>query len=155
VLLFAALLTGSAAGLAGYVTGRAAARLDALRSNAGSAIYIDSGSSPTVSDRRKKENFRSEDPEQVLQRLARLPIESWNYRAQSSAVRHVGPTAQDFYSSFQLGESDTTITATDMAGVGLLAIQALERRTARLEAQLRATQPMTAEGPARVDSRRP
>ena len=50
-------------------------------------------------------------------------------------VRHIGPMAQDFHSAFQLGGSgnDTTITTTDIDGVNMLAIQALEKRTAELK----------------------
>jgi len=40
----------------------------------------------------------------------------------------------DFYVAFKLAKSDTTITTTDIDGVALLAIQALERRTAQVSA---------------------
>jgi len=49
---------------------------------------------------------------------------------------HLSPTVQDFYGAFALGESDTTITTTDIDGVNLLAPQALERRTRELQARL-------------------
>jgi hypothetical protein len=41
----------------------------------------------------------------------------------------LGPTAQDFHAAFHLGDDDKTIATVDEAGVALLAIQALERRT--------------------------
>jgi trimeric autotransporter adhesin len=47
-------------------------------------------------------------------------------------VRHLGPTAQDFHAAFGLGGDDTGIGTVDIAGVTLLAVQALERRTAEL-----------------------
>ena len=65
-----------------------------------------------------------------------MPIMSWNYKSQSPLIRHLGPTAQDFYGAFQLGESDTTITTTDIDGINILAIQALEKRTAELNLRL-------------------
>lgn len=74
----------------------------------------------------------------MLQKLAALPIQSWSYRSQASSVRHLGPMAQDFYAAFGLGESDTTITTTDIGGVNMLAIQALEKRTRDLQEQLNA-----------------
>ncbi len=150
VALLVSTLTG---GAIGYAAGTAGARADAVRS----AVFhrsVNPSSPPITSDRRKKENFRAEDADRALERVARLPIQSWNYRTQSPSVRHVGPMAQDFYGSFGLGASDTTISATDMAAVSLLAIQALERRTARLEAELRGAQPIAAEAPSRTDSRR-
>ena len=48
-----------------------------------------------------------------------MSIREWNYKAQDPSVRHVGPTAQDFYSAFKLSASDTTITTTDIDGVAL------------------------------------
>ncbi len=92
----------------------------------------------TLSARHLKEAFRDEDGEPVLEKIAGLPIQSWSYRSQEPSIRHIGPTAQDFYAAFGLGESDTTITTTDIDGVNLLAIQALERRTRDLQEQLRA-----------------
>lgn len=57
----------------------------------------------SVSARNKKENFRDEDGEHVLAEIARLPLQSWNYKAQTPGIRHLGPTAQDFYAAFHLG----------------------------------------------------
>lgn len=87
------------------------------------------GAWASVSDRRKKENFRQENAEDALARIVAMPVTSWNYKSQDRAIRHLGPMAQDFYSAFNLGESDTTITSTDIDGVNMLAIQALARRT--------------------------
>jgi hypothetical protein len=146
LVLVAAVCSGTAGSVAGYMAGRATARHETLGAASGVTI---------VSDRKKKENFRQEDPQQVLERVSRLPIESWNYRTQSASVRHLGPTAQDFYGAFRLGESDTTITATDMAAVSLLAVQALQRKVERLEAQLGSGRPVAAQAaPVQLDSRK-
>ncbi len=99
---------------------------------AGVFLAAGGGAWQTVSDARRKRHFRAESGEAVLAKLATLPIPSWSYRAQDASVRHLGPTAQDFHAAFGLGESDTTITTTDADGVALLAVQALERRTAEL-----------------------
>jgi cell division protein FtsB len=40
----------------------------------------------------------------------------------------MGPMAQDFYTAFGLGGSDTTITSVDPDGVALAAIQGLNRK---------------------------
>jgi len=47
-----------------------------------------------------QENFAGVDGQQVLASLADMPITTWNYRVEGSAVRHMGPTAQDFYAAF-------------------------------------------------------
>jgi hypothetical protein len=93
------------------------------------------GSWDVVSDRRKKENFKSLDNEQVLQKVAQMQVTSWNYKSQPTTMRHIGPMAQDFYKAFGpdgIG-SDTTINTTDIDGVNMAAIQALEKRTRQLQ----------------------
>ena len=88
-----------------------------------------------TSDRTRKENFRPVDGEQVLGKLRGLDIPSWNYIGQDPATfRHYGPMAQDFYQAF--GKDDvgtigtsTTLNTGDLAGILLIATQALERRT--------------------------
>lgn len=112
---------------------------------AGVELAPGAGAWAAVSDVRRKENFRDLDADSVLAKLARMPIREWNYKAQDSTVRHVGPTAQDFYAAFRLAASDTTITTSDIDGVALLAIQALERRTAELQAKAREIDALRAE----------
>jgi len=77
------------------------------------------------SDRNIKENFASVDPQMVLERVAALPISTWNYIIQSDAVRHMGPMAQDFAAAFGVGEDDRHIHVLDGQGVALAAIQGL------------------------------
>jgi hypothetical protein len=86
------------------------------------------------SDVHRKSGFEPLDAESVLDRLARLPVHGWSYRDEPG-VRHVGPTAQDFYAAFGLGGSETTIATVDADGITMLAIQALERRTRELHAR--------------------
>lgn len=83
----------------------------------------------TLSDVGSKTNFRDVDGEAVLGKLARMPIREWNYRSQDRAVRHVGPTAQEFHAAFGLGEDPLGINSVDADGIALRAIQALEART--------------------------
>jgi hypothetical protein len=59
-----------------------------------------------ASDRALKHDFRPLKTRSVLQKVARMPIESWSYKAEPSSIRHVGPAAQDFYSAFGLGLDD-------------------------------------------------
>ena len=83
------------------------------------------GAWTTLSDVNAKENFRPVDGKAILDKVAALEVQEWNYKTQDAAVRHLGPTAQDFKAAFGLGESDTGITTVDADGVALAAIQAL------------------------------
>ncbi len=112
-----------------------------------------------ASDRNAKGDFQPVDPQAVLEKVAQLPITTWSYKAEGSAVRHMGPTAQDFYAAFGLGNSDTSITTVDADGVALAAIQGLYRqnqeqakRIAELEAQNRRQQAQIAALEARLDA---
>lgn len=89
-----------------------------------------SGSFVCTSSRRAKEDFRDLDGETVLAKIGAMPIQSWSYRTEARGVRHVGPTAQDFHAAFGLGDSDEAIATVDADGINMLAVQALEKRTA-------------------------
>jgi hypothetical protein len=82
----------------------------------------------SLSDVHSKRHFRDLDGEVVLARLAGMPIREWSYKAQHAAIRHVGPTAQDFHAAFGLGEDPRRISTIDADGVALRAVQALEAR---------------------------
>jgi len=82
----------------------------------------------SLSDRNAKENFAPIEPRVLLDRLASLPIQAWNYKSQSESVRHIGPTAQDFAAAFHVGEDDRHIATVDEGGVALAAIQGLNQK---------------------------
>jgi hypothetical protein len=90
-----------------------------------------------ISDVNAKHRFRDIDGEAVLTKLAGMPIQEWSYKAQDDAIRHVGPTAQDFAAAFGLGEDPLRIGTVDADGIALRAIQALEARTAALQEENR------------------
>jgi hypothetical protein len=79
----------------------------------------------TSSDRNLKENFEAVDTLEVLEKLAGIPMDTWNFKTQDDTVRHMGPMAQDFYAAFGLGKGETTIATVDADGVALAAIQGL------------------------------
>jgi hypothetical protein len=81
---------------------------------------------------------------EVLEKLAALPISTWNYTWDPPTTRHLGPMAQDFAATFGLGDDDKTINMVDANGVVMVAIQALYRRVVALEARLAA---LEGEGP--------
>jgi hypothetical protein len=91
-----------------------------------------------TSDRNQKENFRPVDGEQVLGKITGLNLTSWNYIGHDpQRFRHYGPVAQEFFAAFgrdgvgTVG-TPTTINSGDMEGVLMIAVQALEKRTAEL-----------------------
>jgi len=90
------------------------------------------------SDRNIKSNFAAVDPQAILDRVAQLPIESWNYNFQGEGIRHIGPMAQDFYQTFNVGEDDRHINMVDANGVVLAAIQALYGKVQEKERQIEA-----------------
>ena len=86
-----------------------------------------------ASDENLKEDFASVRTEEILQRLAGLPVYSWQYKADETDARHLGPTAQDFRAAFGLGGNDVSISTVDAQGVAFAAIQALARENAELK----------------------
>jgi uncharacterized coiled-coil protein SlyX len=92
---------------------------------AGVELPAGEGSWSSLSDRNAKENFAPVNSREVLDKLSQLPISKWNYKSQDDAIRHIGPTAQDFAAAFHVGEDERRITTIDADGVALAAIQGL------------------------------
>jgi hypothetical protein len=90
----------------------------------------------SVSDSTAKRNIRSVDGHAILEQLDRLPIKQWSYKSQNPTIEHIGPMAQDFYSIFKLGETDTTISTIDPSGVALAAIKELITQNRRLMSEI-------------------
>jgi hypothetical protein len=87
-----------------------------------------------TSDRNKKENLQAVDTEDVLLKLVKLPVTTWNFIGTDPSIRSMGPMAQDFHAAFGLsGTEDKRINLTDANGVALAAIQGLN---AKLEREL-------------------
>jgi hypothetical protein len=94
------------------------------------------------SDASRKENFLPVEGEGVLKKIQGLTLESWNFIGHDpKQFRHYGPTAQEFFAAFGsdvIGTvgTPTTINSGDMAGILMIAVQALERRTAEQRAAI-------------------
>jgi hypothetical protein len=108
-------------------------------------VFINNGTVQVTSSRASKENFSTPDPEQLLATLSALPVTMWNYKKDGTAVRHMGPVAEDFYAAFGLGTDDKHVSHGDTSGVALAGVQALhsalqnrDARITQLEAQLEA-----------------
>jgi hypothetical protein len=125
-----------------------------FRNWVGVPLYVDSGGSPSkaidtstgaylsaggtwtnASDVNLKENFVPVSGAEVLERLDRLPISTWNYKTEPAA-RHLGPTAQDFRAAFGLGSDERSISTIDPAGVALAATQELNAEVRDLRSRI-------------------
>jgi hypothetical protein len=103
--------------------------IDSTGSNiAGVTLAPGAGAWSTLSDRNAKENVSSVNARDILDKVAALPMATWNYKSQDKTIRHMGPMAQDFKAAFELGENDRTITTVDADGVALAAIQGLNQK---------------------------
>jgi len=72
----------------------------------------------------------------LLGKLAQIPVLTWNYKSQDPAIRHIGPTAQDFFAAFGVGEDERRISTIDADGVALAAIQALHQLNLEKDRQI-------------------
>jgi trimeric autotransporter adhesin len=113
-------------------------RVDTSATSA-SGVAAGSAAWSNMSAKNSKENFKPVDVQNVLQHVAALPVTTWNYKSQDRAIRHLGPTAEDFKIAFELGENEESISTVDSDGVALASIQALyqmlREKDKRLEAQ--------------------
>ncbi len=106
-----------------------------------------------ISDRNRKENFAGVDGEDVLLRLRSVPVTTWQYRDEEDrSTRHIGPMAQDWHQAFGFTADGTTINMSDFDGVNLVAVQALEARTASQAQEIQALQGRVAERDARIET---
>jgi hypothetical protein len=106
-----------------------------LTGTTGCNLPAGSGVFNCTSSRTTKENFQNVSNADVLSKIRKLPVSSWNYIAEGQESRHLGPMAEDFYSTFRLGTSDKSIGIQDLAGVSLAGVKALEERTADLQTE--------------------
>ena len=89
-----------------------------------------------VSDSALKQNIRPVNEQEILDKLAELPLRRWSYKTQDESIEHIGPMAQDFHRIFGLGEDERHINTLDPDGVALAAIKALHRQNVDLKARM-------------------
>jgi len=102
-----------------------------------SGVYVSAGGSAwgSLLDRKLKENFQNVNGAEILDKLARMPVQTWNDQSQS--VRHIGPMAQDF-AVFGVGDDDTHITTVDADGIAFAAIKELYKQNQELKKEIEA-----------------
>ena len=89
-----------------------------------------SGSWSSASSRALKSDIEGVSGEAVLDRVTDLDISRWSYDSQDG-VRHMGPMAEEFHETFELGADEESISTVDADGVALGAIQGLAERGER------------------------
>jgi hypothetical protein len=119
----------------------------------GNGAYLSAGGTWTNgSSRSFKERFVQYRPAEVLEKIRQLPVEGYFYKG--TEEYHITPMAEDFYRLFGTGvheiiETDSTgqlvrrpnpevdkyLAASDVAGVALLGVKALDERMSTLGPQ--------------------
>lgn len=99
-----------------------------LGGTTGCNLPAGSGVFNCTSSRLTKENFLSVEGFDVLAKLRRIPVSSWNYISEGREVRHLGPMAEDFFEQFALGTGNTSIGVQDLAGVSIAAVKELDEQ---------------------------
>ena len=106
--------------------------------NAGVSLATDGTAWGTISDRNAKKNFAPVDVRAVLEKLALVPVQQWNYKWETDGeVPHLGPMAQDFKHAFYPGRDDKVITTQEIDGVALAAIQGINQKVEEQAGMLR------------------
>jgi hypothetical protein len=108
-------------------------------SNSSAGVYLAPSSTAwaAISDHEAKKNLQPIKGKEILEKLAAVPIQRWNYKWESDTdVPHIGPVAQDFKAAFYPGRDDKTITTLEFDGVALAAIQGLNQKIEEQRGQL-------------------
>jgi hypothetical protein len=125
---------------AGYFDGNVRITSNLMGSSAQFSGFVEAFVFVETSDRNAKANFAAVDMRAILQKVASLPIQKWNFKNEPDAVRHIGPMAQDFRAAFSLGTDDKHIATVDADGVALAAIQGLYQMMLEKDKQIRQLQ---------------
>ncbi|HEY0020602.1 MAG TPA: tail fiber domain-containing protein, partial [Longimicrobium sp.] len=89
-----------------------------------------------ASSRTLKENFLDVDGDDVLSRMRRIPVNTWNYTDEGRQSRHMGPFAEDFWREFGLGTEPLAIGHLDIDGVNFAGVKALDERTLEMRSTI-------------------
>jgi hypothetical protein len=123
-------------GIASPTTSTIAFQVGSTTANGNGAYLTKGGTWTNASSKAFKENFEEIDAETLLEKVRQLPITKWSYKGTTET--HIGPMAEDFKDSFQLGlQGDNEhISTLDASGVALKAIQALIQKNKELQQQI-------------------
>ena len=120
----------TATGYVGINNGSPGARL-----HFGGGAYCDGATFTNACSAAIKSAPEAIDTAAILAKLEALPVGAWRYN-EFPAEKHIGPTAEDWYGAFGLGNNRPRlggISTVDGIGVALAAIKALAARVKQLE----------------------
>ena len=107
----------------------------------GTGNFTVAGTLSHGSSRFIKKEIEPVEPDDVLAKLLRLDIYTWQYITDDN-ITHIGPMAEDFGDLFNLGADNQHIAPGDMGGIAFAAIKALhvtltkkEERISTLESE--------------------
>jgi len=110
-------------------------------SNGNYAVLTASGVWTDGTGKSNKVDIQSVDGRALLDKIADLSVEQW--QADKSNERHIGPSAGDFNTLFDVGtadkdgiRSDHHLAASDMAGVALAAVKELYETQKQLQSKI-------------------
>ena len=87
------------------------------------------------STRTAKTNISAVDSAAVLEGVRALDIATWSFQTDGT-TEHIGPMAEEFHATFDVGADGESIASVDADGVALAAIQGLVDRVETLEERL-------------------
>lgn len=90
----------------------------------------------TTSASSAKTDVEPVDPIRALEGVQSLDINTWEF-VDGDSSRHMGPMAEDFRETFEVGDTDEAIATVDADGVAFAAIQGLAKRLRREKESLR------------------
>lgn len=107
----------------------------------GSAIGLGMSFAPSSwfkSSKSFKTNNKNVDDVDTLDRVNRLPIDSWSYKQAHGGTSHIGPYAEDVRKQFgrKVAPGGKVIDAISMNGITLSAIKGLSNKMGHLEAKV-------------------
>lgn len=103
------------------------------------------------SDKNLKTAFADVDDAEVLDRVEKMPVQTWQFKFDDPELRHMGPTAQDFHAAFGLGKDEHTIAPVDGIGVSLAAIKALKQEVDEKDERLKRQEELLEKLSERID----
>ncbi len=93
----------------------------------GTGNFTVAGTLSHGSSRFIKKEIEVVSPEDILSKLLRLEIYTWQYISDYN-ITHLGPMAEEFGDLFNLGADNTHIAPGDMGGIAFAAIKALNEK---------------------------
>ena len=108
--------------------------------NGNGAFLTLAGVWTNASSRSFKERFRPLDGAEVLSKIMALNVLGWYYKGTNEY--HIGPIAEDFYSTFQTGNQDYPsetqryVSSVDPAGVALIGVKELKKENEKMSDEI-------------------